>query len=483
VTEPPNSAGAPGAPLGFPDGFLWGAATAAYQVEGAWQADGKGESIWDRFSHTPGAVKDGGTGDVACDQYHRYREDVALLASLNLRSYRFSVSWPRVQPSGRGPANAAGLAYYDRLVDALLERGVRPFPTLYHWDLPQRLEDAGGWPNRDTADRFADYAGLVAGALGDRVRAWSLFNEPYIFTTLGYLLGIHAPGRREPDAYLRATHTVNLAQGDGFRAVKAAAPAAEVGTAFAYNPTLPAGGDPEDAAAAERAHLAANAWFVDPAIHGRYPEGAYPAGLPLDRMGVRAGDMERARAPLDFLGLNVYMRLRVSAAPREGLLPLLPPGTGVAGIVRGGGAPELTDYGWPVDPESLRDACLRATRDYTTPERGAPVLEITESGASYDDAVDPDGAVRDPRRVRYYARYLAALHRAIAEGARVRAYHAWSLLDNFEWQDGYAQRFGLVRVDYATQRRTVKESGRWMADVAAANALPATDPDAAERRA
>ncbi|HXZ86612.1 MAG TPA: family 1 glycosylhydrolase, partial [Myxococcota bacterium] len=287
--------------LRFPDGFFWGAATAAYQIEGSWQADGKGESIWDRFSHTPGRIRGGHTGDRACDSYRRVAEDVALLRELGLTSYRFSLSWPRIQPSGRGPANRAGLDHYARLVDALLEAGIRPFPTLYHWDLPQALEEEGGWPSRELVRRFADYAELAARALGDRVKAWMLFNEPNIFTSFGYLLGLHAPGRREPDAFLRASHVVNLAAAEAYRAMRAARPALAIGSALNMSHVEPASASNADAEAARRWHGFLNEWFLRPPLRGAYPD-VHPDGLPAARMGIAPGDLERVRAPFDFLG-------------------------------------------------------------------------------------------------------------------------------------------------------------------------------------
>jgi beta-glucosidase len=446
--------------LEFPKGFQWGAATASYQIEGAWDADGKGESIWDRFSHTPGKVKNGDTGDRACDSYHRWREDLALLREMHLGSYRFSLSWPRIQPSGRGPANRAGLDYYRRLADGLLAAGIRPFVTLYHWDLPQALEDAGGWPNRDLAGRFADYAELVVRELGDRVKDWMIFNEPNIFTTMGYLIGIHAPGRRDPAAFLRATHVVNLAQGEAFRAMKAGRPDASVGTAFSCTHCEPATDDPADAAAAERWHRFVNEWFLKPALHGEYPE-AHPQGLPREALGVRDGDLERVRAPLDFLGVNLYTRTRLRNAPGDagplsiGVLP-------VGGV--GGDEGPKTDFGWEVWPDALYHLLVRLSRDYDRPP-----IEITENGCSYGDGPDARGVVSDVRRIEFYRGYLTAVHRAIRDGADVRGYHAWSLLDNFEWAEGYAQRFGLVWVDFDTCARTLKQSGRWYGRVAAEN--------------
>ena len=297
----------------FPKGFFWGTATAAYQTEGAWNEDGKGESIWDRFTHTPGKIKNGDTGDVACDSYHRWREDIALMQGMNLNSYRFSIAWPRIQPSGSGAANSKGVDYYSRLVDALLEAHIRPLVTLYHWDLPQVLEDAGGWTNRDTAARFADYVQLIAQALGDRVSDWILFNEPVAFVDLGYLEGTHAPGRKSLLDFLRASHVVNLAQGAGFRALKAVRPSARVGTAFSMSPCEPATNSEEDKLAAERAHAMTNIWFLEPALRGRYPEAL--TFLPESAMKIKSGDMEKTRAPLDFIGINLYYRIIASAPP------------------------------------------------------------------------------------------------------------------------------------------------------------------------
>jgi len=439
----------------FPEGFHWGTATASYQIEGAWQEDGKGESIWDRFAHTPGRVRTGDTGDVACDHYHHYREDVALMQALNLTSYRFSIAWPRIQPQGSGAANAKGLDFYDRLIDALLAAGIRPFPTLYHWDLPQALEDAGGWPQRDTAMRFADYTALVARAFGDRVSHWMLFNEPGVFTTMGYLAGIHAPGRRERDAFLRATHTVNLAQGEAFRVMRSELPEAALGTAFSMSPCQPASDSAADAAAAERFHRFINTWYLEPALFGRYPE-AQPGGVPLEAMGVEQGDLERVRAPLDFIGINLYFRTLVADAPDDPLLAAR-----AVGPVGGSEGPR-TDFGWEVWPDALYEMVMRVTRDYDH-----PVIEITENGCAYDDAPDASGRVNDARRIEFYRGYLSALARAIDQGADVRGYHAWTLLDNFEWSEGYSRRFGLVYVDFPSGKRTPKASAEFYARIAA----------------
>ena len=442
----------------FPEGFHWGTATASYQIEGAWKEDGKGESIWDRFTHTEGKIRTGDTGDVACDSYHRYPEDIALMRQMNLTSYRFSIAWPRIQPDGSGNANPKGLDYYGRLVDELLAAGIRPFPTLYHWDLPQALEDAGGWPNRDTAGRFADYAHTVAQALGDRVQSWLIFNEPQIFTLMGYRVGFHAPGRRDRAAFLRAGHSVNLAQGEAFRAIRAVHSEARIGTAFSMSPCEPAGDAEADAEAAERWHRFINLWFLEPALRGRYPE-AFPGGLPEDEMGIREGDLERVRAPLDFLGINLYSRTLVAQREKGPLsIDAVPVGP------TGGNDGPRTEFGWEVWPDALYDMIMRVTRDYDH-----PVIEVTENGCSYGDGPDANGVVNDTRRIDFYAGYLAAVSRAIDAGADVRGYHAWTLLDNFEWTEGYGQRFGLTYVDFPSADRTLKESGRWYGRVAAEN--------------
>lgn len=449
----------------FPKNFLWGAATAAYQIEGAWKEDGKGESIWDRFAHRPGKIKRGDTGDVACDSYHRWREDIALMRAMNLNSYRFSISWPRIQPAGSGPANSKGIDYYRGLIDALLEARIRPLVTLYHWDLPQALEDAGGWPNRDTAARFADYVDLVARALGDRVFDWMLFNEPAAFTYSGYLEGTNAPGGKSLLDFLRATHTVNLAQGAGFRALKAARPSARVGTAFSMSACEPATNSEEDRLAAERAHAITNLWFLEPALRGRYPEAF--TFLPETAIGIKSSDLEKMRAPLDFIGINLYYRTIASAPgaldrlthPQEWLFPAK---------MAGGQQGPKTDMGWEVWPQALYDMVMRVTREY-----GRPEIQITESGCAYDDAPDANGVINDTRRIVYHREYLAALARAIADGADVRGYQAWTLMDNFEWAEGFSQRFGLAYVDFKTQKRTIKESGRWYAKVASESVVHA----------
>ncbi len=445
----------------FPRNFFWGAATAAYQIEGAWNEDGKGESIWDRFAHTPGKIKNGDTGDVACDSYHRWREDIALVQAMNLNSYRFSIAWPRIQPAGSGPMNSKGIDYYSRIVDALLEARIRPFVTLFHWDLPQTLEDAGGWPNRDTASRFADYVDIAARALGDRVSDWMLFNEPFAVTYVGYLEGTHAPGHHSIIDFLRASHTVNLAQGAGFRALKATCPSARIGTAFSMQSWEPATDSEADRTAAERAHAITNLWFLEPALKGRYPEAL--SFLPEIAMRIKSGDLDRTRVPLDFIGINLYRRI-IARAPtaieriahtQQWLFPVT-----MTDSPQG----PRTSNGWEVWPQAMYDIVTRISRDFNRPQ-----IEITESGCAYNDGPGPNGMINDTDRIDYYRKYLQALARAITDGADVRGYHAWTLLDNFEWAEGFSQRFGLAYVDFKTQQRTIKESGKWYAKVATEN--------------
>jgi beta-glucosidase len=457
-----DTAAAAAAPIRFPEGFLWGAATAAYQVEGAWNTDGKGESIWDRFSHTPGHIKHGATGDVACDSYHRFPEDIALLKQLNLKTYRYSIAWTRIQPTGRGPVNERGLDYYKRLTDAVLEAGIRPLPTLYHWDLPQALEDAGGWPNRDTAERFADYAALIGHALGDRIPHWAIFNEPKTFTGVGYWNGTHAPGRKDWPAFLKATHTVNLAQGRAFRALKAANGKLQVGSVFDVAPMFPATTAYEDLAAAERWHRFQNLWFVTPALHGHYPEGVLPPRQQAELLGFRDGDERLMRAPLDFMGLNYYSPWVVKySTAADSARDVNSSGQWATAPVH----TAKTDNGWDIFPQGFYEILVRMAR-----EAGPLPIEITENGASYNVAPDAQGRIRDPARIAYLRSHLQALAHAIRDGVPVRAYHCWSLMDNFEWAEGYSQRFGLTYVDFEHgQRRTVKDSGHWYAQVAGSN--------------
>ena len=439
----------------FPKGFVWGCATSSYQIEGAWNEDGKGESIWDRFCHTPGHIQNDETGDVACDHYHRYREDVALMKELGLGGYRFSIAWPRIFPQGKGEVNEKGLDFYSRLVDELLRAGITPFPTLYHWDLPQALQDEGGWANRDTAQHFADYCGTVVERLGDRAKSWIIFNEPWIFTVIGYLGGIHPPGERDPELMLRTTHIANLAQGLAVRAVRATGKAESVGTAFNMVGVYPASDSDEDRAAAERMHGFTNVWFVETVQNGRYPD-AYVDGTKPERLGVQPGDMETVKAPLDFIGINLYSRTVAANNPDDrnlGVRIINPPDV------------ERTEFSSEVYPEAIHQAIMRIWKDYRRP------IYITENGCSYGDGPNEEGVVNDDRRISYLQRHIAQVGRAIREGADVRGYYQWSLMDNFEWGFGYGQRFGIVYTDYATQRRIIKKSGYWYRDLIAANRL------------
>ncbi len=435
----------------FPASFVWGTATAAYQVEGAVDVDGRGESIWDRFVRTPGHVRGGHTGDVACDHYHRYREDVALLAELGLTAYRFSISWPRVQPTGRGPVNVAGLDFYDRLVDELLGHQIAPHVTLYHWDLPQALEDAGGWPARDTSLAFADYAALVARRLGDRVAGIATLNEPFIVADHGYRSGLHAPGRRDPAAALAAAHHLLVAHGLAVQAIRAAAPRVPVGIVLNFTPMHPATSHPLDLEAALEAHDQWNRWFLDPLVGRGYPEDGARAWR-WRRAEVLAGDMERIGVPIDFLGVNNYSRDNVRS-------PLLPPLPAVPDRT------ERTGMGWEVYPAGLTEVL-----EFVAARTGRLPLYVTENGAAYPlDPVDP---TRDPARVRFLRRHFRAALQAVERGVPLRGYFVWSLLDNFEWAQGYAPRFGVVHVDYTTLERRIRDSGRFLSAVAREGRLP-----------
>ncbi|WP_433516947.1 GH1 family beta-glucosidase [Nonomuraea sp. CA-143628] len=444
----------------FPQGFLWGAATAAYQVEGAVAEDGRTASIWDTFSHTPGRVLDGDTGDVACDHYHRYADDVALMARLGLGAYRFSVSWPRVQPGGRGRANQRGLDFYRRLTDELLERGIEPWVTLYHWDLPQELEDAGGWPARDTAARFAEYAALVHEALGDRVRHWITLNEPWCAAFLGYAHGRHAPGGSDAAAALAACHHMLLGHGLATRAIRSADSAAVIGTTLNVQSLIAHSDSPADREALRRVDGIGNRIFLDPLLRAEYPaDVATDIAHLTDLSFIHPGDLATIAAPIDFLGLNYYNPLVVAASvdgqPSAG--PAWPGCADVSFIRRGF---PVTHMGWEIDPAGLTALLRRVTEDY-----GPIPLYITENGAAYADTVDADGGVHDQDRIDYFARHLHACLEAIRAGVPLQGYFAWSLMDNFEWGWGYSRRFGLLHVDYATQRRTIKDSGHWYAEV------------------
>lgn len=441
----------------FPPDFVWGAATAAYQIEGGASEGGRGESIWDRFSHTPGKVVNGDTGDVACDHYHRWPEDVSLVRELGFPAYRFSVAWPRILPDGRGRVNPNGLAFYDRLVDSLLEAGITPWVTLYHWDLPQILQDQGGWPNRATAEAFAEYVDEVTRRLGDRVYNWITLNEPWCSSFLSYWIGEHAPGHHSLKEAIDATHTLLLAHGLAVPIVRRNSPGAQVGITLNLAQVYPASPREADRAAAERYAGYFNRWFLDP-LYGR----GYPADL-LDLYGaefaprVEPGDLETIAVPTDFLGLNYYSPTFIADDPEN--RPFRVRDVGLDGA-------ERTEMGWIVYPQGLYDLLADVSRAYPT----GP-LYITENGAAYPDPQPVDGRVADPCRLAYYQGHLAAALRATLDGIPLKGYFAWSLMDNFEWAFGYTRRFGITYVDYATQQRTVKASGRWLSKVARENRI------------
>ncbi|GAA3924440.1 GH1 family beta-glucosidase [Actinomadura viridis] len=457
----------------FPAGFRWGAATAAYQIEGAAGEDGRGPSIWDTFARTPGKVLGGDTGDVAVDHYHRFREDIALMSDLGLTSYRFSISWPRVQPSGSGPLSQAGADFYRRLVDALLEAGIEPWPTLYHWDLPQPLEDAGGWPERDTAYRFADYADRIHAVLGDRVPQWMTINEPWCAAFLGYASGEHAPGRREPAAALRAAHHLMLGHGAAVQAMRARHPGHRFGAAVNLYAISPAGPSDADADAARRIDGMQNRFFLDPLLRGSYPADVL---TDVEEYGfdacVREGDLATINQRLDLLGINYYSRFTVTgetegpdgegetgqavSSPFSTHSPWV--GSEFVGFVNAGRP--VTGMGWEIDASGLYEVLTRLKDDYPPVD-----LYITENGAGYDETLNGEGTVHDEGRISYIDEHLRACHAAVTKGVPLRGYFTWSLLDNFEWSWGYSKRFGLVHVDYATQRRVPKDSARWYADV------------------
>ena len=421
----------------FPAGFRWGVATSAYQIEGAPSEGGRGPSIWDTFCKKAGRIEDGSSGDVACDHYHRWREDLDLIRSLKVQSYRFSIAWPRVVPEGTGKLNPRGMDFYERLVDGMLERGIEPNATLYHWDLPQALQDKGGWGNRDTAYAFVDYAHAVSERLKSRVKYYSTINEPWCIATLGHQNGEHAPGLQDVKLALQVGHHLLLAHGLALPVMRENAPDAEHGIVLNFTPSYAASDSEEDELAAQLADGFLNRWFAGPLFEGEYPDDAYKAyGSNVPE--IRGGDMELIAAPIDFLGVNYYTRT-------------------VFG--QGGADVERTDMGWEVYPQGLYDLLLRLDRDY-----GSPVMYLTENGAAYPDRLE-DGKVHDEQRISYHERHLEALSEALDAGADVRGYYAWSLMDNFEWAKGYSRRFGLIYVDYATQRRIVKDSGSWYRDL------------------
>ena len=419
--------------------FTWGVATSSYQIEGAATAGGRGPSIWDTFSRVPGAVINGDSGDVACDHYHRYNEDLDLIKWLGVNAYRFSIAWPRIFPQGAGSPNQAGIDFYDRLIDGALERGITPWPTLYHWDLPQALEDKGGWNSRATSERFAEYAHLMAEKFGDRVKNWTTLNEPFCSAWLGYLYGVMAPGIKDLQTAINASHHLLLGHGLATQAIRSVASDLRVGIVLNLTPAIPL--NEKDELAAKYADGFDNRWYADPVFKGSYPQDiveGFGKEVP-----IHAGDMQSISAPLDFLGINFYTRQTVTLDESAKPLPYRP--VMVDGV-------ERTAMGWEVHPESLTNIIMRVYRDYAPKE-----IYITENGSAWDDSVIND-KVDDPRRVSYLERHLDAMLAAKAQGAPVHGYFAWSLMDNFEWAFGYSKRFGIVYVDYETQKRIPKSS-------------------------
>jgi beta-glucosidase len=455
--------------MNFPEDFLWGTATASYQVEGAVDEDGRGTSIWDTFSHTPGKVHRGDTGDIACDQYHRLEEDLDLMVDLGLQAYRFSVAWPRVQPEGSGAANQKGLDYYRRLVEGLRSRSIEPMLTLYHWDLPQALEDRGGWTSRETSGRFAEYAGIVYEALQDDVRFWITLNEPWVSAWKGYGMGVNAPGHKDTFRALAATHHLLRGHGLALERMRSLGHGDnQLGITLNLSAVRPATEDAADIEAARRVDGNANRLYLDPLFRGSYPEDMLEHYRPeSDFAFVREGDLEKISQPLDFLGVNYYFRNTVVDGRGESDLTtaeryadlnvatVLPPGV------------EKTAMGWPVEPDGLTELLVRLHREYTR----IPIY-ITENGAAFYDYVDPEGGVDDEERIAFLDAHFRAAHAAIAQGVDLRGYMVWSLLDNFEWAEGYSKRFGIVFVDYGTQRRIPKMSARWYREVIGRNGLP-----------
>jgi beta-glucosidase len=440
-----------GSGAAFPADFAWGAATAAYQIEGAAREDGRSPSIWDSFSRTPGKVHNGDTGDVACDHYHRWREDVALIRTLGLNAYRFSVAWPRIQPGGSGAINVAGLDWYDQLVDTLLEAGIQPWATLYHWDLPQALQDQGGWENPATVDAFVEYAARVSARLGDRVKHWITINEPWCAAFLGNYTGEHAPGRQDATTALRVAHALLLAHGRAVPVVRANSPGAQVGISLNVTSVSSASDADADQAAARRFDGFLNRWFLDP-LYGR----GYPADM-LEHYGGRfalngraATDLATIAVPTDFLGVNYYNPHSIVADPGDALL---------GAVSRRPAQAAVTQMGWVVAPTSLFDLLRDLSARYPLGS-----LAVTENGAAYADPAPSGGRVADADRTRYLVDHVAAAERAVAAGVPLRGYFAWSLLDNFEWAWGYSRRFGIVHVDFQTQQRTLKDSARWYRD-------------------
>ncbi len=434
----------------FPNDFVWGAATAAHQIEGAWNQDDKGESIWNRFDHTPGKIFNGETGDVACDHYHRYRDDVALMKNLGLRGYRFSTAWTRVFPNGRGAINQAGLDFYDRLVDELLAANIQPFLTLYHWDLPQALFEIGGWGNRDVCNYFADYTALMVKRLGDRVQNWTTFNEPYVVAFLGHQLGIHAPGLQDDLLTFKVTHNLLVAHAQATQVIRAIAPRANVGIVLDFTPIEPLHDTDTNRAVAENIWQKNGALFADPLFRAHYPLAVQDS---IEQLGdtIRPGDLGMMAQKLDYVGVNFYRRHVVDEQSNVIHVP----------------GSEYTEMDWEVHAPAFTSLLTRLNRDYRLPP-----IYITENGAAFPDEISADGHVHDPRRINYLREHIAAIGEAMRQGVDVRGYFVWSLLDNFEWAYGFSKRFGIVYTNYTTQKRIIKDSGKWYAQLITQNKLP-----------
>jgi beta-glucosidase len=444
--------------MSFPNGFLWGSATASYQIEGAAMEEGRGECIWTRFSHTPGKVVNGDTGDVADDHYHRYPQDVALMKELGLQAYRYSVSWPRVFPLGTGETNPIGLDFYDRLTDEILGAGIQPWVTLYHWDLPQALEDKGGWANKDIVGWFSEYTELVTKRLGDRVKHWITLNEPWCSASLGYLYGVHAPGLRDPQKAFAAAHHLLLSHGAAMKIIRGNVPDAQAGITLNLTPQLPATDHPDDVRVAWRADGFSNRWYLDPVFKGQYPpdiveEVMAQGGL----QGVDLSEVREAQQPMDFLGINYYMRWVLAHVPGnpDATQPAFPEDS------------QFTDMEWEVNGAAMADMLVRVQREYNP-----KAIYITENGAAYPEPeTTSDAILEDPERVAFLEEYFGSAEDAIQRGALLKGYFVWSFLDNFEWSYGYSKRFGIVHVDYQTQKRTPKRSALYLKDIIQTGAI------------
>ena len=459
--------------MSFPKNFSWGSATSSYQIEGAWQEDGKGPNIWDVFSHTPGTVLNGDTGDIAIDHYHRYRDDVALMAELGLQAYRFSFSWARIMPEGAGPIEQRGLDFYDRLIDALLEKNIQPMATLYHWDLPAALQDRGGWTNRDSASWFADYSAVVHDAFSDRVGMWATLNEPWVSAFLGHGTGIHAPGITSPHAAFAAGHHLLLGHGKAIQAMRAQSSSTQLGIVLNLAPVYLEGDTPADHPAHTSVALhdaILNGLWTEPLLRSRYPDLLLQLGDMVTE-NIHDGDLAIIVEPIDWMGINYYQDIRfVAADVAPTANPMTPPRNDLPGTVGVAPAPtvgNVTSFGWSTTPDGLRSLLVSLDEEYDN----LPPIFITENGCAYDYPVE-DGVVNDTLRVTYMREHLTALSQAIEAGVDVRGYMHWSLFDNFEWAEGYRQRFGMVHVDFDTLERTPKASAHYYSRVIASNAIP-----------